>query len=322
MSRARLSGIALALVLALIASGSVGQTYRVGVLWAGSQKDGVSQPFMNQLKLLGYEEGKNLVIESRYAEWNPERFPQMAHEIVRRKPDIIFAPTNGGALAARDATQTIPVIFAIVPDPVSQGLVASLGRPGGNVTGTTNVQTGLTPKRMQLLQELVPRLTRVGIIYDATDKVAMDQAKEARKAAADLKLQLYAYEANSLAGFQKTFDTLTKERAQAVLITGSLASYSATKAIAELAIKHRLPTMSADRKYVEDGALISYGVDIPALYAKAATYVHRVLKGARPADLPVEEADKFEMVINMRTARALGVNVPSSIALRADQIIQ
>lgn len=318
----RFNILAFALFLASFAAVTNGQTNRVGVLWAGSPKDGLNQSFVTQLRALGYEEGKNLVIESLYADWNAARFPQMAEEIVRRKPDIIFAPTGGGAAAAKNATRAIPIIFAIVPDPVGEGLVASLARPGGNVTGSTNVQTGLTPKRIQLLQEVIPRLVRVAIIYDAADKVATDQANEARKLAAELKLQLYAYEANSLGQFQKTFDRLAQERVQAVLIAGSLASYNLAKPIAELAIKHRLPTMTVDRKYVEDGALISYGVNIPALYAKAATYVDRVLKGAKPADLPVEQADRFEMLINMKTAQALGLNISQSIALRADRIIQ
>jgi putative ABC transport system substrate-binding protein len=246
----------------------------------------------------------------------------MAQEIVRRKPDIIFAPTNGAALAARSTTQSIPVIFATVPDPVGQGFVASLSRPGGNMTGTTNVQTGLTPKRIQLLGEIIPRLSRVAIIYDPLDKVATDQASEARTAAAELKLQLRIYEANNLDAFRQTFDTLKKEHVQAVLVAGSLASYDLSKAIAELGIKYRLPTMNTDRKYVEDGALISYGVSLPALLAKAATYVDRVLKGAKPADLPVEQPDKFEMVLNLRTAKALGITIPHSVTVRADQIIR
>lgn len=314
--------IMLALFFASFAAAANSQTYRIGALWAGSQKDGLSQAFVQQLEKLGYQEGKNLVIESLYADWNPARFSEMAKEMVRRKPDLIFAPTRGAAEAAKNATHTIPIVFALAPDPVAEGLVASLARPGGNVTGSSNIQTGLTAKRVQLLQEVIPRVNRVGLIYDAADKVARDQADEVRKTAMELKIQLYAYEANKPAEYQRAFDALAKRRAQAVFITGSVTSYNQAKAIAELALKYRLPTMNADRKYVEEGGLLSYGVDILALYRKAATYVDRILKGAKPADLPVEQADRYETLINMKTARALGLDVPRPLLTRIDQVIE
>jgi putative ABC transport system substrate-binding protein len=318
----RLRLAAFACALAFVATAAIAQTYRIGVLSAGTRDDGISPSFLDQLRKLGYEEGKNLVLETRYADWNPAKFGELAQDLVRLKPHVIFAPTNSGARAARDATRAIPIIFAIVPDPVGEGLVATLARPGSNVTGTSNVQTGLTPKRIQLLQEVIPSLARLAIIYDGGDKVAVDQLNEARKTAAELRLHLSAYDAQKLPALQKAFESASKDRVQAVLIAGSLTTYHMAKPIAELATKHRLPTVSPDRRYVEEGALISYGVDIGALYAKAATYVHRVLNGARPADLPVQEADKFEMLVNMRTANVLGVTIPQSVALRADRTIQ
>lgn len=318
----RLNNALLSLLLASCATFANAQTYRIGVLWAGMPRDGVDQSFVGQLRALGYEEGKNLIIDSLYAEWKPARFPEMAQEIVRRKPDLIFAPTGGAAAAAKNATRTVPIVFAIVPDPVGQGLVASLARPGGNLTGSSNVQTGLTRKRMQLLREALPGLTRTGLIYDPADQVALDQASEARKAAAELNVRLHEHKANRPEDFEKAFDALTRERAQAVFITGSLTSYNQARRIAELALKHQLPTMTADSKYVEEGALMSYGVSIPALYAKAATYVDRILKGTKAAELPVEQADRFEMLINTRTAEALGLSVPQTVILRADRVIQ
>lgn len=298
------------------------KVHRIGALWPGSHKDGPSQAFVQQLKALGYEEGRNLVIESLYAEWKPARFAEMAREILSRKPDLIFAPTRGAAEAAKKETRTVPIVFALAPDPVGAGLVASLARPGGNVTGTSNIQTDLTAKRIQLLQEAIPRLAKLAVIYDASDKVATDQVSEARDATAKLRVQLYAYEANKPDEYERAFEALAKERVQAVFISGSITSYNLARTIAELAFKYRLPTMNTDRKYVEEGGLMSYGVDISALMRQAATYVGRILQGANPAALPVEQVDRYETVINVKSARVLGLAIPQNVLFRADRVIE
>lgn len=299
-----------------------GRTYRIGALWTGSQRDGPSEPFVLQLKALGYETGKNLVIESLYADWKPARYPEMAQEIVRRKPDLIFAPTRGAAEAAKKATRTIPIVFALAPDPVGEGLITSLSRPGGNVTGSSNIQTGLTAKRLQLFLEVKPGLGQIAAIYDPADKVASDQADELQKAANELKIQVRALQANNLDEYQLAFEVVGKLRIQAVFITGSVASFNHRKAIASLAIKHRLPTMNTAREYVQAGGLISYGPELAALYRQAATYVDRILRGAKPADLPVEQPNVFEMLVNRKTARALDLRIPQSVLLRADRVIE
>ena len=295
------------------------QTYRVGALWPGPERN---EAFVQALADAGYREGKNLVIESVHADWKLERFQELAQELVQRKPDLIFAPTRGTALAAQRATRTIPIVFALAPDPVESGLIASLARPGGNVTGTSNIQTGLTAKRLQLLDETVPGLQRIGAIYDSTDAVAKDQLRELQDSAAKSKRELHTIAANRVDEYERAFTGLRKLRVGAVFVTGSIASFRQREAIATLAKDQRLPTMFAAREYVEAGGLISYGPDLTALYWQSAGYVDRILKGARPADLPVQQPTKFEMLVNLKTAKALSLKVPQSILIRADRVIE
>jgi len=314
-----ISKVLLLIACALAAGLCHAQKYRIGALWPGSERN---EAFVQALTEAGYREGANLVIESLYADWQLRRLPALAEELVRRKPDLIFAPTNGAARAALGATRTIPIVFALAPDPVEAGLVASLARPGGNATGTSNIQTGLTAKRLQLLEEAVPGLQRVGAIYDPDDSVSADQMRELQAAARELKLQMHAIQANRLDEYERAFAAFRKLRIGAVFVTGSVASFRQRQAIAELAIHHRLPTMNAAREYVEAGGLVSYGPDLAVLYRQSAGYVDRILKGTRPADLPVQQPDRFETQVNLRTANAIGQQIPRSILLRADRVVE
>jgi putative ABC transport system substrate-binding protein len=282
--------------------------------------------FLQGLRDLGYVESKNLVIEYRDAEGRPERFPRLAAELAALKVSVIV--TGGGtlgALAAKQATSTIPVVFGAVGDPVSEGLVTSLARPGGHVTGLAVNSPELASKSLELLKQAVPGLTQVALLLkpDAAPPAAMQERIKTWEAAARaLGMQLQVVEARGPEHFDRGFADMARARAGALTVVSTPVFDTQPRRLVELAARHRLPAVYTFKAFVDAGGLMSYGPDISDLYRRAATYVDKILKGARPGDLPVEQPTKFELVINLRTARALGLTIPPSLLARADQVVE
>jgi putative tryptophan/tyrosine transport system substrate-binding protein len=303
-----------------------GKVYRIGWLSAPTRAsvENALQAFLRALRELGWVEGQNLIVEYRWAEGNVERLPDLAAELVRRKVDVIVAPAGSAALAAKNATSSIPIVMIAPSDPVEMGLVASLRRPGGNITGTT-----FTPgreifgKQLQILKETVPNASRVAILSNPADpSFALQMMREVEAAARSLRIRLQHVEARGPEEFDSAFAAMARERAEALLLPGGSTFLVHRTRLAELALKGRLPTMYSFRENVEAGGLMAYAVNMADITGHAAVYVDKILKGAKPADLPVEQPTKFELVINMKTAKALGLTIPQSILLRADEVIQ
>ena len=277
------------------------------------------------LRDLGYVEGRNVVIEIRDAEGEAERLPALAAELVALKVDVIVAPNTPQALAAKQATRTLPIVFSFVADPVASGLVTSLARPGGNVTGLSSLTPELVGKRLELLTQAVPGVSRVAVLWQPGfqgERTEKDMLKGADVAARALGVRLQFVEAQGPADFDRAFSDMTRARAGALTVLGSTMFISERRRLVDLAAKNRLPAVYARREYVDAGGLMSYGSNIADLFRRAATYVDKILKGAKPADLPVEQPTKFELVINLKTAKALGLTIPPSLLGRADQVIE
>ncbi len=299
---------------------------RIGWL-AGSLAAGphLIEAFRQGLRDLGYVEGRNLVIEYRNAEGKPERYPALAAELVALKVDIIVTSSQISALAAKQATKTIPIVFANAGDPVESGLVTSLARPGGNVTGLSNLSRDLVGKCLEHLKQALPEVSRVaalwqpGAIGERTEK---DVLKEADVAARALGVRLQFVEARGPADFDRAFSDMTKARAGALTVLSGAMFFIERRRLVDLAAKHRLPAVYQTRDFVDAGGLMSYGQDLAYMFRRAATYVDKILKGAKPGDLPVEQPTKFELVINLKTAKALGLTIPRSLLSLADQVIQ
>ena len=299
------------------------QIPRIGVL--GGQSPEISPPILTLregLRELGYVEGQNIAIEWRWAGGRNERFSDLAAELVKLKVDIIVAPTTPGALAAQRATRTIPIVMGFVSDPVALGLVANLARPGGNITGLGVPTPEIAGKRLQLLREVVPAVTRIAILNDPNQPGISAELKGTEAAALALGVQLQVWEARSSGDLDRAFTAIVRERAAGILIPPSTTLFAYRAHIAELAAKHRLPTSAWARELTEAGCLISYGANQPDVARRVAYFVDKILKGAKPSDLPVEQPTKFELVINLRTAKALGLTIPQSLLLRADQLIE
>lgn len=278
--------------------------------------------FADGLRELGYVEGKNITFERRFMEGRPERLPALAGELVRLNVDVIVAGGQPPPVAAKRATATIPIVMTNFSDPVGLGLVASLSRPGGNVTGLALLTVELVGKQLQLLKEAMPRASRVGFLSNPTNPGAALQLQGARSAAHSLGLQLQQLEAQSADELAAAFSAMTREHAQAVLLPGDSQFFVWRKLIADLAITSRLPALFAAKEFAEAGGLMSYGADIAHLYHRAAAYVHKILKGASPAELPVEQPVKYELVVNLKTAKALGQAIPATLLARADRLIE
>ena len=274
------------------------------------------------MRELGYVEGQNIVIEWRFAGGKTEQFPDLAAELVRLKVDVIVAPINPAIAAAQSATSAIPVVMVLASDPVGHGFVASLSRPGGNITGLTSQITELHAKLPQLLKEVVPNLSRVAVLWDPSEPGRRDEARAAEVGARALGVQPQLFEVRSPSDLDNAFAAMTRDGVGAVLVGPSTMITAHQARLAELAIKSRLPTMSVSRFNVEAGCLMSYSADILNLFQRTAYFVDRILKGAKPADLPVEQSTKFQLVINLKTAKALGLTIPHSLLLRADQVIE
>ena len=279
--------------------------------------------FRQGLRELGYIEGKNIVIEYRYAEGRPERLPALAEELVRLKVDIIVTDTAAPARAAKKVTSTIPIVMVSAGTPIQAGLVASLARPGGNVTGLTNLTSELHDKRVELLKEVVPKVTRIAFLDD-DDRVEQSPFKYAQEAAQALAVKLDRVELKSAnPDFDGGFRLMAKERVGAVITTaGFLSTTLHRKRILELLEQTRLPAMHGSIPWIDDGGLMYYGVNSSDLYRRAATYVDKILKGTKPADLPVDQPKKFEFVINLRAAKQIGLTIPPNVLARADKVIR
>ena len=284
------------------------------------------EAFLQGLRDLGYVERRNLLIDYRDAGGKPERFPALAAELVALKVDVIV--TAGGtaaALAAKQATTTLPIVFAAVGDPVAEGLVTSLGRPGGNVSGLSVTSPELIVKSLELLKQAVPGVSRVALLLkpdSMPDRARKDRLEAAAGAAKTLGVRLQVVEARGPEDFDRAFSDMTRARADALQVATTPVFESQRRRLVDLAAQNRLPTVYAFKSWVEDGGLMSYGPDIFDLYRRAATYVDKILKGARPGDLPVEQPTKFELAINLKTAKTLGLTIPASLLLRADQVIE
>ena len=302
-----------------------GKVARIGYVDSSTASDSTVrlEAFLREMRKLGWIEGKNIAIEYRYAEGKRDRFPELAAELVRLKVDLIVVEGTGLALAAKSATTTIPIVVTTVGDPVGAGLVASLARPGGNVTGLASLTPQLNTKRLEILKDTVPKLTRVGLISSAVGVAAELQLKELKPAALALKLKLEVIDAQpDRKGLESAFETAKQKQVNAIMIQ-SIRPFSAErKRIVELAGKYRLPAIYAQKEYVDEGGLMSYGTDFIDLYRRAAVYVDKILKGAKPADLPVQQATKFEFVINLKAAKQIGMTVPPRVLERADRVIK
>ena len=278
--------------------------------------------FLQGLRDLGWIEGQNITIEYRYSEGRVDRLPELAVELVRLKVDVIVAGSPPGALAAKGATATIPIVMVTTGDPVASGLVASLARPGGNLTGVTTLGQELSAKRLQLFKEAVPSVRQVVALTDPAYPDSGPTAKALEAAARVLGLQLRILEVRDPSGIESALQAIHSERAEGLMVLEDPLLNTHRRRIVELAAKRRLPTMCALREYVDAGGLMFYGAAFPDMYRRAAYFVDRILKGAKPADLPVEQPTKFELVVNMKAAKALGVTIPQSVLIRADQVIQ
>ena len=279
------------------------------------------EAFRQGLRELGYIEGRNIAIEYRSAEGNVDRLPELAAELARLKVDCIITAGPTPTRAAKQATSTIPIIMTTYGgDPVADGTVASLARPGGNITGLTNVSTDLAGKRLELLKEAIPKLSRVAFFSDA--RSSSIDLKETEATARLLKIQLISLEIRSLEELENAFPSIAKRRADAFITDrGGFFNTHQTRII-ELAAKHRLPGMYTEQEFVVAGGLMTYATSIPDLYRRAATYVDKILKGRKPGDLPVEQPTKFELVINLKTAKQIGLTIPQSVLYRADKVIK
>jgi putative tryptophan/tyrosine transport system substrate-binding protein len=323
--------VALGLVVVLAALGAVPtpseaakseKRYRIGMLDRTSQtmNAGNVDGFRQGLRELGYVEGHTFVIEYRSADGHDERFPALAADLVRARVDLIVTRGTPAALAAKQATSTIPIVITGVGDPVGQGVVASLARPGGNVTGMSATVTDVFPKRVQLLKELAPRTSRIGVLFNMGNPALPAQWREVERGAQAMGVEAHLLDVRTGGDLEGAFDVAARQRVDALLVGIDTVTQANQALIVELAARRRLPAMYASAEFT--GGLISYGVNYPEMYRRAATFAHKIFRGARPADLPVEEPITFELVINPRTARTLGLTIPPALLVRADRLTE
>jgi putative tryptophan/tyrosine transport system substrate-binding protein len=325
--RAFVSGLGVILTAPLTAEAQPGGSLRViGFFGPPPSAGGLVQAFQEGLRSLGYVEGRNVKIEYRYTDQalqgHPELFARYAAELVQLKPEIIVVSVTEAALAVKKATATIPIVTVSVPDPVEAGLVASLARPGGNVTGLSRETRDLIGKSMQLLKETLPQETRIGILVNAADPLKPAMVADVERRARSLGVQVRVVEATVPTGLDAAFSAMRADKVGALVVLGGSAFYLDRRHIADLALENRLPSVFQNREFAEAGGLLSYAPSTTDNYRRAAFFVDKILQGARPADLPVEQPTRFELVINLKTAKALGLTIPPSLLLRADQVIE
>ena len=318
--------LAVAFVLCGVASHAQqpGKVFRIGILDPSTASGSAVrwEGLRQELSKLGWIEGKNIAIEYRFAEQKPERLPELAADLARLKVDLIVVSGTPPALAAKNATTAIPIVFHVASDPVADGLVDSLARPGGNVTGLAALAPELNTKRLEILKDAVPKLARVGLLWRPVVNVGQDlQLKELRLAALALKLKLEEIETQLDAkGLENAFQTAKQKQVNAIMTTALRSFFAERKRIVELAGKYRLPAIYPNKEYVNEGGLMSYGEDPTDQYRRAAGYVDKILKGAKPADLPVQQATKFEFIINLKAAKQIGLTIPPELLARANQV--
>ena len=298
-----------------------GKIPRIGVLSPDSPGPlPLLDSFRQELRKLGYVEGENIAIEYRFAGAKPERLPNLAAELVRLKVDVILTINTAASQAAKGATKTIPIVFTFVAEPVD--LVPSLAQPGGNITGLTTLTAELSAKRLELIKEALPGTSRVAFLWNSANLIGTRGFKETERASRPLGIQLYALGLKGPDELQTAFKAASRERVGALFVWEDAVLIHLRTRVLDLAAKHRLPAAAQNREFVEAGGLLSYGSNLPDHFRRAAYYVDKILRGAKPADLPVEQPTKFELVINLKTAKALGLTIPQSLLQRADEVIQ
>jgi putative ABC transport system substrate-binding protein len=296
---------------------------RIGYMHNGSKSDASDEAFRQGLRDFGYIDGKNVVVESRYPEGKLDRLPDIVAELIRLKVDILVAGGEPGVRAAKNGTKTIPIVMVGVgPDPVELGLVKSLARPGGNITGLTLIAVEIAGKRLELFKEAVPKLARVDVVYDPAARGNVQEAQEVHSAGRPLGLTSESWEVRGTADFERVFAALTKARPDGLYVPGGALMNAHRKLIADFALKSRMPSVYVRRESVDAGGLMSYGVDPVNHFRRAAYFVDKILKGSKPAELPVERPTKFEFAINLKTAKQIGLTIPQSILFRADKVIK
>jgi ABC-type uncharacterized transport system substrate-binding protein len=318
------TGLGLLLASPLVAQAQpAGKVPRVGFLFYGSPGPAREiDAFRRGLRELGYIEGQNIGIEYRFASGQVERLPELAAELVRLKVDVIVAPATSAALAAKQATSRIPIVFAVVADAVGAGLIANFARPGGNITGLTSSSAELGGKRLELLKQVVARASRVAVLYNPADRSNVLVLKQLQDSVPTLGLTLQPLEVREPREFEGAFLAMTRERAHAMFGVAGALTNEHNKVLVDLAAKHRIPAMWGHRQFVDAGGLMSYAVNLYDQNRQAAVFVDKILKGAKPGDLPVEQPTRYELVINLKTAKALRLTVAQSLLLQADQVIE
>jgi putative ABC transport system substrate-binding protein len=300
-----------------------GRTYRIGYLFLGAQPPEPQKmtPWPT-LRELGYVEGTNLVVERRFAAGRRERLGAFASELIAFKPDLILTQGGQSAEAISKSTHDIPVVIIGAGDPIGTGLVEGLSRPGGNVTGVTEVSTELSAKRLQLLKEAVPAITRVAVLWNAADRAMKLRYREIETAANAMQIGIRSIEVREPEDFDAAFAAMRGDRPDAMFMVSDALTSLNRKRIIEFAVQTRLPTVYEYREFVDDGGLMSYGPNLRELFARAAYYIDKILKGAKPAELPMEQPTKFELIINLKTANSLGLAIPPALLARADEVIE
>jgi putative tryptophan/tyrosine transport system substrate-binding protein len=320
-----LGGAAVAWPRAGHAQQPAGRVYRVGCLQIASREQTLHfiKAFEAGLRSLGYRVGENVAIEYRFANGELERLPALAADLVRLGVDVIVTGSNPNTVAAMKATKTIPIVMTNVIDPIGTGLVASLARPGGNVTGlTSDTGSEILGKRLELLKETLPNLSRVGILWNPDSVFARTRLTSMREAARALGLTLVSVEARGLNALEQAFETMVREQMQSFILLTDAVLFNYRQQIGVMALRNRLPAASNLREFAEAGLLLTYGVDLRDLFRRAAVFVDKIFRGVKPAELPVEQPTKFELVINLKTAKALGLTVPPTLLSRADDVIE
>jgi putative tryptophan/tyrosine transport system substrate-binding protein len=314
-----------AMLFALCFSGEARQPAKIpkiGWLGARSASAPAREVFLREFRELGYVEGKNIAFEYRYAEGKLDQLPALVDELIQLKVGVLLAHSTPAAVAAKNATKTIPIVFYSGSDPVAAGLVDSFARPGENITGFTTISAILAGKRLELLKETVPKLTRVAALWNPRDASSEQSWKESQLAARELGLQIHSKEVSSSNQFENAFKGAIQAGSAALALLGSPFFYSNQKQIVALAAKHRLPAIYANKEFVDSGGLMSYGVDEAEPYRRLASITDKVLKGRKPADLPVEQPKKFDFIINLQAAKQIGLTIPPNVLARADKVIK
>jgi putative tryptophan/tyrosine transport system substrate-binding protein len=299
-----------------------GKVYRIGVLETGVLRPHAWKAFRERLRELGYVEGQTITFETRWADGHDDRLPGLAAELVRLRVDVIVTGGNPAARVAKSTTTSIPIVMGTGGDPIGLGLVGSLGHPGGNVTGMTTLSRELSGKRLEVFREALPRVSRMGMLSHRASDIDALTSRATVQAAQTLGIPFKLHDVDGPHDFDRALSAFVAERVGAVLVASSQMFFVSRYQLVDLALKHRLPTMFVVREYVEAGGLMSYGPSYADMFQRAAGFVDKILKGAKPADLPIEQPQKFELVVSMRTAKALGLTIPRSMLNRADEIIE